>query len=75
MSEKIEIKNENKTLGDNFWSDNPRILFNKDKLHLFFPTKEMTLIEKLNAIARLSIYLGVLLYISFGNHLFSLHPL
>lgn len=73
MSENIEIKNENKTKGDNFWSDNPRILFNKDKLHLFFPTKEMTLIEKLNAIARLSIYLGVLLYIFSGyksNYLF-----
>lgn len=55
---------------DNFWLDDYKILFYGNKLTEFFPTIGMTLIEKLNAIFRLSIYLGILLYLFTGNYLY-----
>ena len=42
---------------DPFWLNDYKILFYSDRLADFFPTINMTLIEKLNAIFRLSIYL------------------
>lgn len=54
---------EEQLLGDPFWYNDFQILFQKDKLQYFFPTYTMTLIEKMNAIVRLSIYLGIVLYI------------
>lgn len=48
---------------DPFWLNDYKILFYSDRLADFFPTINMTLIEKLNAIFRLSIYLSVLLYL------------
>jgi hypothetical protein len=47
-----------------------KILFTNERLTYFFPTKEMTLIEKLNAIFRLSIYLSILLYLLTNNYLY-----
>ena len=55
---------------DKFWSENPSILFQKNRLIEFFPMSEMTLVEKLNAITRLGIYLGVILYFATGNYLY-----
>lgn len=46
---------------DDIWFNNPKIIFDKDRLSEFFPVKEMSLSEKLNAILRLSIYLSVIL--------------
>ena len=46
-----------------FWYDSPSILIKKDKLTMFFPTKDMSPYEKMNAITRLSIYLAILLFI------------
>jgi uncharacterized membrane protein YbaN (DUF454 family) len=70
MSEKItEEQNENddikekEPISDKFWLNNPRLLYKKDNLIKFFPTKSMTLIEKLNAITRLSIYLSIILFL------------
>jgi hypothetical protein len=48
---------------DLFWLKDPKILIAKDRLIEFVPTPDMTLEERMNAIARLSIYLGVLLTI------------
>ena len=48
---------------DPFWLNDYKILFYGDRLADFFPTINMTLIEKLNAIFRLSIYLSILLYL------------
>ena len=55
---------------DIFWFKNPEILFQKDRLKEFFPIKEMSNIEKLNAIFRLSIYVGLLLTLVMQNYMY-----
>ena len=55
---------------DIFWFKDPQILFQKDRLKEFFPIKDMTNIEKLNALLRLSIYLGILLTIVTQNYMY-----
>jgi len=66
-----ENKSNNSTnLGDSFWTDDYKILFEKDRLSIFFPTMNMTLIEKLNSIMRMSIYLSLALYIFTSNYLY-----
>jgi len=55
---------------DDFWLDDYKILFYSNRLTEFFPTINMTLIEKLNAIFRLSIYLSILLYLLTNNYLY-----
>jgi len=57
-------------LNDPFWLNDYKILFYKEKLTEFFPTIQMTLIEKLNAIFRMSIYLSILLYLLTNNYLY-----
>jgi hypothetical protein len=46
---------------DKFWLKDPNILIHQDRLIEFFPTFDMTIIEKLNSIVRLSIYSGIIL--------------
>lgn len=53
-------------LSDPFWTNDYKILFDKERLTDFFPTVKMNLIEKLNAIFRLSIYISILLYLFTG---------
>jgi len=55
-------------LNSPFWGDDYKILFNKEYATEFFPTINMTMIEKLNAIMRLSIYLSLALYILTYNY-------
>jgi len=55
---------------DNFWFYNPYILINSDRLKEFVPTKDMTNIEKLNALMRLSIYLSIILFLYSHNYLY-----
>jgi hypothetical protein len=51
-----------------FWLDNPiKVLFGGDEFYKFFPTMEMNVIEKLNAIVRLSVYLGIVLFFISNN--------
>jgi hypothetical protein len=50
-------------ISDPFWYNDITILYDNNKLSEFFPNYKMTLIEKLNAISRLSIYLGIGLYL------------
>lgn len=59
---------ENNILSDPFWLDDPSIIFNKNRLNQFWINKGLTLIEKLNAIFRLSIYLSIILYIITRNY-------
>lgn len=59
-----------KVIGDNFWFNDSKILFREDRLTEFYPSYDMTLIEKLNAIARLSIYLSVVLFLGTQNYLY-----
>lgn len=47
-------------MSDPFWSDNPQILFQQNRLAEFYITKNMTKIEKLNAIVRFFIYSSIL---------------
>lgn len=61
---------QDENINDPFWMDNYKILFLKDKLTEFFPTMSMTLIEKLNSIFRMSIYLSILLYLLTNNYLY-----
>jgi len=61
---------ENENINDPFWLNDYKILFYKEKLTEFFPTMHMTLIEKLNAIFRMSIYLSILLYLLTNNYLY-----
>ena len=46
-----------------FWIENPYILFEKDELKNFVPTKNMTILQKMNAVTRLCIYGIILGYI------------
>lgn len=48
-------------MDDQFWSNNISILFEKDRLREFFPNQQMSYIERLNSIARLSIYVSIVL--------------
>jgi len=57
-------------INDPFWIDDYKILFYKEKLTEFFPTIQMTLIEKLNAIFRMSVYISILLYLLTNNYLY-----
>jgi len=67
----LNIKDEDvKSENDPFWIKDYKILFSKERLTDFFPTIQMTLIEKLNAIFRLSIYLSILLYLFTSNYLY-----
>ena len=61
---------EDENLNDPFWLNDYKILFYKEKLTEFFPKMHMTLIEKLNAIFRMSIYLSILLYLLTNNYLY-----
>jgi len=65
-----EISNEDTNLGDPFWANDYTILFTSNRLSDFFPTTDMSLIEKLNALFRLSIYLGIALYIFTANYVY-----
>lgn len=57
-------------MNDDFWFENPKIIFNENRLKEFFPINEMTDIEKLNSIFRLSIYLGIILAIIMKNYMY-----
>jgi hypothetical protein len=46
-----------------FWLDNPSILFERNNFFEVIPLKDMTTTQKLNALMRLSIYVGIVLYL------------
>ena len=52
---------------DSFWTDDMSVLFRKDRLTEFWITKDMTINEKLNAIARLSILSSIILVLYKGK--------
>lgn len=53
---------------DEFWLNNYKILFDKSKLAEFYPSFDMTMIEKLNAIMRMGIYTGAILFLIKNNY-------
>lgn len=58
-----------------FWSDNPRILFQSDKLKNFFPSANYAMVENLNVIVRLFFYLSIVLVLYSRNSQYLLLPL
>jgi hypothetical protein len=52
---------------DPFWKDDISILYNKHRLIEFVPTADMSAVEKLNALTRLSVYAGLMLVIIYNN--------
>ena len=52
-----------------FWLNNPKILFNKDKLLDVWPYSHMTYNEKMNATTRFIIYTSLLGYVFLNNYL------
>ena len=52
---------------DKFWSEDPNILLLNSRLTEFFPTPDMTLYEKINAITRLSFYISIVMFGYSGN--------
>ena len=59
--------NDTNIYGNNIWFKDYKILFDKTQLSKFIPTVNMTNIEKLNACFRLSIYLGIALFLFTGK--------
>jgi hypothetical protein len=54
-----ENDNEEQTNYTPFWSENPNVLFHKDHVLEFFPTEDMNLSQKLNALSRLVFILTI----------------
>lgn len=52
---------------DPFWTQDPGILFERNRLVEFVPTYDMSTNERLNALARLFIYIGLLLLVYLGK--------
>lgn len=46
---------------DPFWFNDVTILFRKDRIDEFFPTRNMTVVEQLNTVVRFMLYLSVVL--------------
>ena len=55
---------------DKFWFDDFTVLYQPNRLIEFFPNYQMTMIEKLNALTRLGIYLGIVLSVLLKNYLY-----
>ncbi len=51
------------TNSDPFWFNDYSIIFERDRLTEFFPSHDMSYIEKLNAILRFSLYTAVVIYV------------
>ena len=54
-------------MNEQFWYDNIKILIEKDKIKDFFPTKEMSIERKLNALVRCSLYISFLMSVLTNN--------
>lgn len=64
------------TAHENYWfQDLSGTLFNLDYLVKIFPTNNMTYPEKINALVRLSIYIGLILALFYSNFLFLYIPI
>lgn len=73
--ENIANKNIVVDRSDPIWFKDVKILFMRDRISEFFPNEEMTTIEKLNAVMRMTIYMGVLLAVLCRNYLYLYIPL
>lgn len=77
MSEHIDVlanKNTVDNKSDNIWFKDPKVLFLRERIAEFFPNEDMTTVEKLNALMRMTIYMGVLLAVLCRNYLYLYIP-
>lgn len=58
-----------------FWSSQPSILLQRNRLSNFFPTAQATIAENMNAIVRLFIFLAIILILYTRNSQYLLLPL
>jgi hypothetical protein len=56
-----------KTISDTFWLNDISILYQKNRLHEFFPSPKYSKVENLNALVRLATYCSVILTIHRKN--------
>lgn len=66
-SNEITNKDNNVEYSDPLWVEDYEILYHPDRLVEFFPTNDMTMYEKMNAVFRLSIYLFIIYLIARQN--------
>ena len=60
-------------MSQTFWYDDYKVLFeNPDE---FYPSHDMSLVEKLNAITRLALYIGVILVLITMNYVYLYIPI
>ena len=57
-----------------FWFSNPSILYEKNSILEFFPSKKFDIVRKLNAILRLSIVYTIIMYLCTKNNKYLLIP-
>lgn len=71
-TDKKLLKNTDINVKDKFWFLEPAILFKFNRLDEFFPSRDMTIEEQLNAIVRLSTYLslGMVFYTYNTNYIY-----
>lgn len=60
---------------DEFWYNDPKVLWKFDRFIEFFPNPNLSLSEKLNALVRLSIYICIILIVFYGNYLYLYIPI
>jgi len=60
---------------DEFWYDQPSILWDSRRFIEFFPNPDLSLAEKLNSLVRLSFYISIILIIFYGNYLYIYIPI
>ena len=70
-----EISKTNIFTSDPFWANDINVLFQSDRLSEFLPSSVMSYNEKMNALARFSIYLSIILFLLKGNYLFFYVPI
>lgn len=63
LKEYLEDNLEDDNETDDLWFNDVSVLLDVNNLLCFFPNNKMNLAEKLNAICRLSVYLGIILYL------------
>jgi len=63
MSSETSVKFED----DKFWTEDTSVLIKKDRLIEFVPTKDMNRDERLNALARFSVYIGIILMLYYAK--------
>jgi len=60
---------------DEFWYDQPSVLWDSRRFIEFFPNPSLSLAEKLNALVRLSFYISIVLMVFYGNYLYIYIPI